>query len=129
MNADNNKTELDAVTGKIIAAVYTVSNSLGHGFLEKVYENALCIELEKCGLEPAAQRSVPVFYDGKLVGDYYADIVVNDAVLLELKAVKSLDTTHHAQCMNYLKATQYTVCLLINFGNPKAEIKRIVNNF
>ena len=129
MNADNNRAEFDATTGTIIAAVYTVSNQLGHGFLEKVYENALCIELRKSGLAIKQQASIQVFYNGKIVGDYFADIIVNDAIILELKSVKSLDSNHHAQCMNYLKATQYKVCLLINFGNPKAEIKRIVNNF
>ena len=129
MNADKNKNELDEITSKIIGAVYTVSNKLGHGFLERVYENALVIELSKLRLIPKQQQCIQVLYDNVVVGDYVADIIVNDAVIIELKSVRTLDNNHQAQCMNYLKATNLKVCLLINFGNPKAEIKRIVNKF
>jgi len=129
MNADKNRLELDELTSKIIAGVYTVSNYLGAGFLEKVYENALLIELRKNGLAVAQQCNIQIKYDGIIVGDYVADLLVNDQVIVELKTVKSLDSSHQAQCMNYLKATKLSVCLLINFGNPKAEIKRIVNQF
>lgn len=129
MNADKSKLELDELTSRIIGAVYTVSNTLGAGFLEKVYENALAIELRKSGLQINQQTPIQIKYDGIIVGDYIADLLVNDRIILELKTVKSIDNHHQAQCMNYLKATKLSICLLINFGNPKAEIKRIVNQF
>ena len=129
MNADKNRLELDELTGKIIACVYTVSNALGAGFLEKVYENALVLELKNIGLIIKQQSPIQVNYKNSVVGEYTADILVNDTVILELKAASGLDNNHQAQCMNYLKATNLTVCLLINFGKPKVEIKRIVNNF
>jgi GxxExxY protein len=97
--------------------------------LEKVYENALVIELQKAGLDCKQQHAIQVLYDGTVVGDFFADILVNNEIILELKAVKALDEIHQAQCMNYLRATNLSVCLLINFGNPKVEIKRIVNHF
>ncbi len=129
MNADERRLMLDGLTEKVIGCAYTVSKKLGCGFLEKVYENALAIELQKSGLDCRQQHAIQVFYDGQVVGDFVADILVNKMVIVELKAVKALDQTHQAQCMNYLRATELPVCLLINFGNPKAEIKRIVNNF
>jgi GxxExxY protein len=129
MNADERRQELDKITEKVIGCVYAVSKQLGNGFLEKVYENALCIELSKVGLIPKQQYLIKVYYDGAIVGDFSADILVNDVIILELKAVKSLDEIHQAQCMNYLRATGLTVCLLINFGKPKAEVKRIVHQF
>jgi GxxExxY protein len=129
MNADKNRLLLDELTSTIIACVYQVSNSLGCGFLEKVYENSLLIELKNKGLNARQQQSIQIKYAGVVVGDYVCDILVNDSVILEIKAVRTLDQSHQAQCMNYLKATNLSVCLLINFGNPKAEIKRIVNQF
>ena len=129
MNADGRREKLDLITEKIIGCCYTVSTSLGGGFLEKVYENALTHELRKSGLQAAQQYPVKVFYDGTEVGDYIADILVDDLVIVELKAVKALDSIHQAQCLNYLKATNKSVCLLINFGSPKIEIKRIVLGF
>ena len=121
--------DLDTVTEKIIGYAFKVSNTLGSGFLEKVYENALCHELKKQGLSAMQQQPIAISYDGILVGDYAADLLVENEVLVELKAVKTFDEVHIAQCMNYLKATGLKVCLLINFGSPKVEIKRIVNNF
>jgi len=106
-----------------------VGHSLGCGFLEKVYENALAIELRRKGLEAEQQRAVTVFYEGEVVGDFLADILVEGEVVVELKATKSLDDVHMAQCLNYLKATGLTVCLLINFGQPRVEVKRIVSGF
>ena len=129
MNADKNRLELDELTGKIIACIYTVSNNLGCGFLEKVYENALVLELKAAGLAVDQQHSIHVNYKNAIVGEYTADILVNHQVILELKAVSGLMPEHQAQCMNYLKATKLSVCLLINFGKPKVEIKRIVNHF
>ena len=129
MNADKNRLELDELTGKIIACNYTVSNNLGCGFLEKVYENALVLELKNAELVISQQHSIHVNYKNAIVGEYVADILVNHQVILELKAVSALMPEHQAQCMNYLKATKLSVCLLINFGKPKVEIKRIVNHF
>ncbi len=104
-------------------------NGLGAGFLEKVYENALAHELRKTGLRVEQQHGITVHYDGVVVGEYAADLLVEDAVLVELKAVKGLDAVHMAQCMNYLKATGHTLCLLINFGTSRVEVKRVVKDF
>lgn len=113
------------LTNRIICAFYNVYNILGGGFLEKVYENALVIELRKIGLFVTQQESVKVYYDGVQVGDYYADIIVNGLVILELKAAESLRNEHFAQLTNYLKATDKEVGLLMNFGS-KPEFKRIL---
>jgi GxxExxY protein len=113
------------LTSRIICAFYNVYNILGSGFLEKVYENALVIELKKCGLSVMQQESVKVYYDGVQVGDYYADIAVNGLVILELKASEALRSEHFAQLTNYLKATDKEVGLLLNFGK-KPEFKRII---
>ncbi len=129
MHADKSKILLDEISQKIIGCAYKVSNSLGSGFVEKVYENALCIELKSAGLEIKQQQSLHVLYQNVIVGDFTTDIMVNDLIIIELKASKALDTIHQAQCMNYLKATNLSVCLLINFGNPKVEIRRLVNQF
>ena len=118
----------EGLTETIIGCAYTVANTLGNGFLEKVYENALFHELRKHGLHVEQQRPIPVYYDQLIVGDYLADIVVEESVLVELKAAKDIENVHKAQCIHYLKATGLTVCLLINFGTPKLQIKRIVNN-
>jgi GxxExxY protein len=111
------------VTELIIKAFYTVYNTLGYGFLEKVYRNALTIELKKLGLEARQEVPITVYYDDQIVGEYFADIVVADTVIVELKAVRKLAEEHEAQLLNYLKATPYEVGLLLNFG-PKPEIKR-----
>lgn len=116
--------ELNRLTEKIIACAFTVSNVLGVGFLEKVYENALVHELRKNGVLAEAQRSIMVLYDGVVVGEYFADILVNDTVIIELKATKNLDEVFTAQCLNYLRATGKPICLLLNFGQPRVEIKR-----
>ena len=113
------------ITSKIICSFYNVYNSLGHGFLEKVYENALAVELKKLDLSVTQQDSVKVYYDGFIVGAYLADIVVNDLVILELKSAEALRNEHFAQLTNYLKATDKEVGLLLNFGR-KPEFKRIV---
>ncbi len=102
---------------------------MGNGFLEKVYANALLIELKRAGLDVRCEVALKVKYENKVVGVYVADMIVEDEVLVELKAVMALDRIHQAQCLNYLKATGLTVCLLINFGRPKIEIKRVVNGF
>ena len=120
---------MDQITEKVIGCAFRVSNVLGCGFLEKVYENALVIELRKSGLNVEQQAAINVLYEGEVVGEYIADILVENCVLAELKAVKSLDEVHMAQCLNYLKATKLKVCLLMNFGRPRIEVKRIVNKF
>lgn len=121
--------ELDEVTEKIIGCAYTVGNVLGCGFLEKVYENALTHELKKKGLDAIQQFDMNVCYDNVVVGQYKADLLVDNRVLVELKAVEKFDDIHFAQCLNYLKATGLHVCLLINFGSPKIQIKRLVQNY
>jgi GxxExxY protein len=115
----------DEITDKIIRAFYKVYNTLGHGFLEKVYENALVVELKKTGLYVAQQESIKVYYAGEQVGDYFADMVVGDQVILELKASEGLRNEHYAQLTNYLKATDKEVGLLLNFG-VRPEFKRIL---
>lgn len=111
------------LTEKIIKAFYTVYNTLGYGFLEKVYVNALILELQKMGLEVAHNVQIQVYYVGQIVGEYFADLIVANAVILEIKAAEALASEHEAQLLNYLKATPYEVGLLLNFG-PKPQIKR-----
>jgi len=129
MDPNELRLEINQVTEKIINSVYRVSNTLGSGFLEKVYENALAIELKQNGLSVKQQHAVNVSYNGNLVGDYTADLLIKDKVIVELKAVKMLDEIHSAQCINYLKATGLKVCLLINFSKPRVDIKRIVLDY
>ncbi|MEB3180329.1 MAG: GxxExxY protein [Nostocaceae cyanobacterium] len=120
------KMDINQVTQRIIGCAYQVSNVLGAGFLEKVYENALAHELRKAGLIVEQQYGITVFYDGVVVGEYFADLLVARCVLVELKAVNTLNDVHFAQCLNYLKASHLQVCLLMNFGNPKVDVKRVV---
>ena len=111
------------LTEQVIGCAYEVYNNLGSGFLEKVYENALCIELKKHGLNIETQKEIIVFYKGNQVGQYFADLVIEDLVVVELKAVDKIAAIHELQLKNYLKATELEVGLLINFG-PKVEIRR-----
>jgi len=111
------------ITDKIIGAAYRVYNTLGHGFLERVYENALALELRRAGVKVEQQFPVPVRYDGELVGEYVADLVVDNKVIVEVKAAGDLDGAHEAQLIHYLKATGIEVGLLINFG-PRIEVRR-----
>lgn len=110
-------------TDKIIKAFYKVYNTLGYGFLERVYENALMIELQNSGLNVQKQVGINVFYEQQLVGKYYADLVVEDSVIIELKAAESICSEHEYQLINYLKATEIEIGLLLNFGK-KPEFKR-----
>ena len=118
----------DEITEKIIGAAYKVANTLGSGFLEKVYENALFIEIKKQGLDVKQQYNLPVYYEGEIVGDYYADLFIEKSVIVELKTAKELAPEFSAQVINYLKAAKLNTGLLINFGKPKIEIKRLYNN-
>lgn len=121
--------EINEITEQIIGCSYTVGKILGCGFVEKVYENALILEMRKNGMQISKQHPIKVFYDNQVVGEFIADLLVERKVLVELKAVKEFDNIHFAQCMNYLKASNLQICLLINFGKPKVDIKRIVNSF
>ena len=116
------------VSGRIIGCAFRVLNTLGAGFLEKVYENALAHELCAAGFAVAQQKGIAVHYNGVVVGEYVADLVVEDAVVVELKASRSLDPAHTAQCIYYLKATGLHLCLLLSFGRPRLEIHRIVHD-
>lgn len=115
------------LTHEIIGAAYEVHRELGGGFLEKVYERAIALELAKRGMSVKVQIPIPVHYKGQPVGDYFADLVVNDVVLCEIKAGDALHTSHQAQLLHYLKATQTKVGLLLNFGPERVSIKRMVS--
>ncbi|MBI3917034.1 MAG: GxxExxY protein [Betaproteobacteria bacterium] len=118
--------EEEELTFKIRGCVYEVFRVLGAGFLEQVYQQALLHELEMQGLRAESQRGLEVTYKGKPVGLYVADILVEDCVVLELKAVQALTKAHEAQLLNYLKASGKRIGLLVNFAHPKAEIRRFV---
>lgn len=119
----------NSLTEQIIGCAFTVGNNLGYGFLEKVYENALIHELRKNGIPALNQQAIVVYYDGVVVGEYYVDILVKNEIVVELKTAKAIDSSHVAQCLNYLKATNKKIGLLINFGPSRVEIKRLVNGF
>lgn len=118
-------TETD-VTARIIGAALRVSSTLGTGFLEKVYENALVHELRKVEFVLETQRAFSVTYDGVVVGEYRADLVVAERVIVEIKAARAIDPTHIAPLVNYLRATRLRVGLILNFGTPRLGIKRVV---
>jgi GxxExxY protein len=113
----------DDLTQEIIGCAYKVHNALGAGFLERVYENALRIELEKLGLRVKQQEPINVTYEGQVVGEYYADLWVDERVLIEVKAVQALVKQHEVQLVNYLSATRIESGLLLNFG-PSVQVKR-----
>jgi len=123
-----NANERESTVEKSIGAIYEVSNVLGAGFLEKVYERALLRELAMAGLHAQAQVRFPVVYKGQCVGEYLADIIVENEIVVELKCVESFTNEHLAQCINYLKATNLKLALLVNFQKPKVEWRRIVYN-
>ena len=126
MNADERRCPY-SLTEQVLGAIFEVSNTLGAGFLEKVYERALLRELSLRGIRATTQTSLKVIYKGQTVGDYFTDILVEDSLVIELKCVERLE--HTAQCLNYLKASGLTVCLLVNFQKAKVDWKRIVNGF
>jgi GxxExxY protein len=111
------------LSSEIIRCFYTVYNKLGYGFLEKVYENSLRIELENFGFKVEKQKPISVYYANQVVGDYYADLTVEDKIIVEIKAAESLRPEHEAQLINYLKATDFEIGLLLNFGK-EPEIRR-----
>jgi GxxExxY protein len=114
----------EEITRAIIGCAYRVYNTLGFGFLESVYERSLLIELRKGGLRAEAQVPITVYYDGQSVGDFVVDVLVAEAVVVELKSVQQLATTHEVQLVNYLAATRLDVGLLLNFGPTKVDVKR-----
>ena len=120
--------EYEELTKTIIACAYKVYNTLGYGFLESVYEKAMLIELDKIGFLAEFQKEILVNYDGQIVGEFKADILVEDIVIVELKSVRILSKAHEVQLVNYLSATQKSVGLLINFGEKSVEVKRKVRD-
>jgi len=118
MNADGRRYDFKfkELTETLIQVFYKIYNTLGYGFLEKVYENAFLVELKRAGITGIPQSPIRVFYEGEVVGEYFADILVDDKVIVEVKAVKNLVAEHEAQLLNYLKATDIEVGLLLNFG-------------
>jgi GxxExxY protein len=120
---------LDPLTEHVLGAIFEVSNSLGTGFLERVYERALLRELSLQGIRATSQTSFVVTYKGQSVGEYFADILVEDVLVVELKCVERLNNEHTAQCLNYLRASGRRFCLLVNFQKPKVEWKRIIYGF
>src|ERR1035437_1528927 len=125
MNAD----QLDSLTERVLGAVFEVTNTLGAGFLEKVYQRALLRELGLRGIRAVAEASFTVTYKGHSAEEYFADLLVEDVLVVELKCVDRFSSEHTAQCLNYQRVSGRTVCLLVNFQKPKVEWKRIVQGF
>jgi GxxExxY protein len=119
-------TQHEGLTRQIIGCAYKVYNTMGFGFLESVYEKCMAIELAKLGLRAKVQAPISVLYEGQVVGEFFADLWVEDAVIVELKSVRAIATVHETQLVNYLKATHTDVGLVINFGEGKVEVKRKV---
>jgi GxxExxY protein len=117
---------VNLLSNRIIGCALTVLHALGTGFLEKVYENALLHELRKAGLVVSQQHRMVVRYDGVVVGEYSVDLLVEDIIIVEMKAARAIDAIHLAQGLNYLKASGLHLCLILNFGRPRLEIKRVV---
>lgn len=121
--------DINDISRQIIGKAYRVYNTLGPGFLEKVYENSLAYELRLSGLTVAQQKPIDVYYEEQVVGLYYCDLLVDNRILVEIKAIKELDKIHFAQVLNYLKACDLNLGLLINFGPEGIKVKRIVNGW
>ena len=133
MNTDDARIKADSglqgearITEAIIGAAFEVSNTLGCGFMEKVYENAMAVELRRKEHQVEQQKEIEVWYKGERVGYYLADLVVDTTVVVELKTVTALDKSHRAQCLNYLRATRIATGLMINFGQPHVDVQRVV---
>ena len=128
MNTEE-RDDLNSLTEQVLAAIFEVSNTLGAGFLEKVYENALMVELRYSGVQVAQQPSFVVRYREEIVGSYVPDLIVEGAVIVEVKALSRSDPVHRMQCMNYLHTTGLNVALLVNFGLPRLDVQRVVYEF
>lgn len=124
-----NGPSVDALSGNVIGCAYRVMNTLGTGFSEKVYENALAHELRKAGVAVSQQHRIAVLYDEAVVGDYVADMLVGESILVELKVARALTDEHVAQCINYLAATGVHLCLLLNFARSRVQVQRVVRDF
>lgn len=124
----NDNYKYSDITSLVLKAFFNVYNELGYGFLEKVYENALLIELNELGLKAEQQVRINVLYGKRIVGDYFVDIVVNELVILELKAIEKLNSIHEVQLVNYLKATDIEVGLLLNFGKEPQYKRKVLSN-
>lgn len=120
--------EYEKVTETVIGCAYRVYNKMGFGFLESVYEKCLLIEMRKAGLDAETQKPITVHYDGEVVGEFVADMIVNDAIIIELKSVRRIIKAHEIQLVNYLVATGKPVGLILNFGETKVEIKRKIKD-
>ena len=125
--AQMSEDEINRMTEAVIGCAYQVGNTFGFGFLEKVYENSLAIAIRKAGFSVEQQRAIVVRYEGEVVGEYVADLIVEGFLLVEVKCAKAIDDAHKAQCINYLRATRMNIGLLINFG-PKVEVRRFRNS-
>ncbi|HEX4764421.1 MAG TPA: GxxExxY protein [Usitatibacter sp.] len=126
MNQIKERDEGSYLSGEVLRCAFRVSNALGAGFLEKVYENALIMELRDSGIGVIQQPKVNVLYKGSVVGEYVADAIVDNRVVVEIKAVPCLNSQHESQALNYLRATGLKIALLLNFGRPRIEYRRIV---
>ena len=126
---DADRAHLNEIVEKTVGAVYEVGRVLGAGFLEKVYERALTLELRRRGLRVETQVPIDVRYKGESVGEYFTDVLVEGRVIVELKCVREFANEHVAQCLNYLRATNLHLALLVNFQNPKIEWRRLVRDF
>ena len=126
MNIDKQK--LNVTSSKVIGCAFEVANVLGCGFLEKVYQNALLLEVRRCGLQVEKEKLIQVRYKNQIVGEHFADILVDKTIVIEIKAVKELNEIHQAQLLNYLRATKLPLGLLINFATPRIQIKRMLND-
>ncbi len=126
MDTDDRE-ELNRLSSKVIGAAQRVSTILGCGFLEKVYENALAVELRKGGVPFVQQGGISIRYATEIVGEYFADLVVANRLIVELKTVRAIDPVHEAQCINYLRASGLPLCLLMNFARPRLDVRRIIN--
>jgi len=120
--------EYKNVTETVIGCAYRVYNKMGFGFLESVYEKCLLIELHKAGMDAESQKPITVYYDDEIVGEFVADIIVNDTIILELKSVRRVVKAHEVQLVNYLVATGKPIGLILNFGESKVEVKRKVKD-
>lgn len=129
MNTDFQDIKYKKLTEKIIKIFYRVYNKLGYGFLEKIYENAMMIEFQKEGIPSISQAAIEVLYEDKIVGEYFADILVDDKVIVEIKAARGLALESEAQLLNYLKATNIEVGLLLNFGPTPVIKRKVFDNF
>ena len=129
MNVLHERERLNELSRAVIGSAQKVSSSLGYGFLEKVYENSLCHELRKRGVEVHQQVPLQIAYDGVIVGDYIPDLLVENSLIVEIKATASIELHHRQQCLNYLRASNLTLGLLLNFGRAHLEVGRIVYRF